>query len=202
MANIVAIVERKASKRRMGPAGSENWHAMLDGAEEILREQGYAMLTSRAVAERIGVKQRLVYYYFCSMDEMIVEAFRRLATRELERLRAACLSPCPLREIWDMVMHSTDARLITEFMALANRLDGLRLEVSNYIEEARCLQIAALEAALARIGKKPPLPPASLILLATSAALLLTREDDLGVSSGHAELAATVEQFLAEAEPQ
>jgi AcrR family transcriptional regulator len=50
------------SDRRMGPPGSDNWHAMLDGAEAILRDEGHAALTSRAVAERIGVKQRLVYY--------------------------------------------------------------------------------------------------------------------------------------------
>src|ERR1700757_2358581 len=32
------------SDRRMGPRGSENWHAMLDGAEDILREEGHAQL--------------------------------------------------------------------------------------------------------------------------------------------------------------
>ena len=70
--------------RRMGPAGSANWHAMLDGAEDILREQGYAALTSRAVAERIGVKQRLVYYYFRTMDDLFLAAFRRRAEQGLE----------------------------------------------------------------------------------------------------------------------
>jgi len=34
-------------ERRMGPEGSDNWHAMLDGAEAILREEGHAALTSR-----------------------------------------------------------------------------------------------------------------------------------------------------------
>src|SRR4051812_6128286 len=36
--------------RRMGPEGSATWNLMLDGAEAILREEGYAELTSRRVA--------------------------------------------------------------------------------------------------------------------------------------------------------
>ena len=68
--------------RRMGPKGSPIWSSMLDAAEVILCEEGYGALTSRRVAERIGVKQRLVYYYFRTMDELIVETFRRLSSRE------------------------------------------------------------------------------------------------------------------------
>ena len=192
--------QAKTKGRRMARPGSANWHAMLDGAETILREQGYADLTSRAVAEQIGVKQRLVYYYFQTMDELIVESFRRLAARELERLHAALGSERPLREIWDMGLHSTDARLITEFMALANRLPGLRAQVIDYIEEARRLQVQALEAALKRSGVCPAIAPVGLVWLATSAALLLNREAELGVPTGHAELAAAIEGFLAQAE--
>ena len=77
------------SDRRMGPPGSENWHAMLDGAEDILREEGHAALTSRRIADRIGVKQRLVYYYFRTMDDLIVEMFHRRSEMELTRLREA-----------------------------------------------------------------------------------------------------------------
>ena len=80
-------VQANTPARRMGQPGAPNWEAMLDGAEAILREEGYGALTSRAVAERIGVKQRLVYYYFHTMDDLIVATFRRLSTRELKRLR-------------------------------------------------------------------------------------------------------------------
>lgn len=58
---------------------------MLDSTGDILREEGYGALTSRRVAERLGVKQRLVYCYFQSMDDLIAEIFRRLAARELQR---------------------------------------------------------------------------------------------------------------------
>jgi len=38
---------QQTKSRRMGIPGSANWHAMLDGAECVLREEGYAALTSR-----------------------------------------------------------------------------------------------------------------------------------------------------------
>src|SRR5579859_1079415 len=105
---------KKAPSRRMGAKGSDNWHAMLDGAEAILREQGYAALTSRSVAERIGVKQRLVYYYFRTMDELVVETFKRGAEAELERLRKALASRYPIKEVWDVCVRTADTRITSE----------------------------------------------------------------------------------------
>ena len=188
------------STRRMGPAGSANWHAMLDGAEDILREEGYAALTSRAVAERIGVKQRLVYYYFATMDDLIVETFRRLSARELERMRRVSEAPQPLRELWDVCIHTTDARLISEFMALANRSEGLKAEVVVFIERSRAIQMEALTAALKASGRETRIAPVGLVMLATSAALSMNREAELGVDLGHAEIAAAIGSFLLEME--
>src|SRR5215213_1236252 len=126
---------RAAVNRRMGPVGSLNWIAMLDAAEATLLEEGYGALTSRRIAERVGVKQRLVYYYFQTMDELIVETFRRMSARELERMRHSAASDLPLRELWDVCIHTTDSRITSEFMALAYRNEDLRQEVKFFIEE-------------------------------------------------------------------
>jgi AcrR family transcriptional regulator len=184
----------------MGPAGSTNWHAMLDGAEDILREQGYGALTSRAVAERIGVKQRLVYYYFQTMEELTVATFRRLAERELERLRRARASARPLQEIWDICVHTSDARLISEFMALANRIGPLRDEVIAFIEDSREIQVSALREALQREPRASTLPAEALAIIATSVALALTREAQLGIRSGHPQMSQVIATFLSSAE--
>ncbi|MFC0205515.1 TetR/AcrR family transcriptional regulator [Novosphingobium soli] len=170
---------------------------MLDGAEEILREEGHAALTSRRIAERIGVKQRLVYYYFHTMDDLVVALFKRLSEREMNRLRAALQSPHPLREIWDAHVGSTDARLISEFMALANRMDDLRSEVIRFIEDSRALEIAAIEAAIARRDVSGSVPAPALAVLASSVALALSRERQLGVSAGHEAVLDLVGAFLA-----
>jgi AcrR family transcriptional regulator len=192
---------QEKSDRRMGPPGSENWHAMLDGAEAVLREEGHAALTSRRIAERIGVKQRLVYYYFATMDELVIDLFHRMSVRELERLRTAAASSLPLREIWDVCVNTTDARLVSQFMALAGRIEGLGKEVVHFIEESRAIQVAALAEALKKLPQGATLDPAAVAIIATSVALTLTRERQLGTEAGHEAVLALFERFLASIEP-
>lgn len=182
--------------RRMGRPRSENWHAMLDSAEDILREEGHAELTSRRIAERLGVKQRLVYYYFHTMDDLVVALFRRLSERELKRLRDALMLPHSLREMWNTNVGSTDARLISEFMALANRIPDLRAEVIHFIEESRDIEIEAIEISVNRKPNGNGIPPAALAIIASSVALSLSRERQLGVSSGHDVVLALIDAFL------
>ena len=141
-----------ALPRRMGPRGSEVWQSMLDAAEQVLRDQGYGALTSRSVAEAIGVKQRLIYYYFQTMDELIVETFRRLAARDLERLKEAVASGMSPQDIWQHGIDNADTKLSAEFVALANRVEPLRLEVKAYIQESR--QVIA--DALLKLSAWPP----------------------------------------------
>lgn len=170
---------------------------MLDAAEDILREQGHGALTSRRVAERIGLKQRLVYYYFRTMDELIVETFRRLSVRELERLAEALRGKQPLWAIWDLCVHTTDTRLVSEFMALANRIDTLRVGVVHFIEESRRIQVSALTSAMRAHQGTDSLPPVAAAIFATSAALSLHREAALGIRTGHAEITALIGAFIA-----
>jgi DNA-binding transcriptional regulator YbjK len=185
----------------MGPKGSEIWHAMLDAAEVILRDEGYGALTSRSVADRIDVKQRLVYYYFETMDDLIVETFRRLKARDLERMAHALESNHSIREIWDVCVHTTDTRIVAEFMALANRIEALRIEVADYIEASRSMHVAALTAAMRENGLDHILPPVSAAIFASSAALALHREAQIGVHTGHAEVQTVMETFLAQLDP-
>lgn len=180
----------------MGPQGSEVWHTMLDGAEDILREEGHAALTSRRIAERIGVKQRLVYYYFHTMDDLIVALFRRSSERDLARLQEVSAAPKPLQELWEICFHSHDARLISEYMALANRIPDLRAEVIKFIEQSRAIQVEAISLAISRSGANHRFPAAAIAMMATSIGLSLNREQQLGVESGHAETFAVLNAFL------
>lgn len=186
--------------RRMGPPGSENWHAMLDAGEDILREEGHAMLTSRRIAERVGVKQRLVYYYFRTMEDLIVAMFRRSSERDLQHLKDVVVSPKPLRQLWEICFNSQDARLISEYMALANHIPDLRAEVIRFIEESRAIQVQAIAEAPQSRPSATRMSPAALALIATSLGLSLNREEQLGVQSGHAEIKAILREALTDLE--
>lgn len=186
-----------ASTRRMGPVESEMGAGMLDAAEEILKDEGYAALTSRRVAEYLGVKQRLVYYYFRTMDDLVQASFRRLSIRELARLRNALASERPLHEVWNICINTSDARLISEFMALANRDKGVREEVITFIEQSRKIQIAALRKAMVRKGTLDQgLSPDVIAILGTSLALALNREASLGVTMGHRAVMKMIKAFF------
>lgn len=180
----------------MGPPGSPVWHSMLDGAEEVLREEGYGALTSRRIAECIGVKQRLIYYYFHTMDDLIVETFRRLAIRDLENLSDAMAKKLSLHEIWEFCIDSTDSRLTSEFIALANRIERLRAEVISYTEKSRQMITEALAEAAAQAGGDAKIAPVAAAFLTTSAAIALHREAALGTTMGHAEALDVIRKAL------
>jgi uncharacterized membrane protein YhhN len=135
------------------------------------------------------------------MDDLIVATFARMAEREMARLNVALGSQRPLREIWLVCIHTADARIVSEFVALANRIPALREQVIAYIAETRRLQERALQAALDRgAGAQAQLPAASLAMLATSTALALNRETDLGIDLGHAGLLSAIDCLLDEFE--
>jgi AcrR family transcriptional regulator len=188
----------------MGPVNSATWSLLLDGAENILKEEGYGSLTSRRIAERVGIKQQLTYYYFRTMDELMVEAFRRLSRRELARLENALSSDLPLHELWRVCSNTSDARLISEFMALAHRSEGVKNEVVEFIERSRRMQTRALAKSISKLRNKggiATLPPVAITFLTTSIALALTRETALGITSAHRQIDDLVKQCLSALEP-
>ena len=190
-----------AMARRMGPKGSEIWHSMLDAAEVVLRDAGYGALTSRRIAEQIGVKQRLVYYYFQTMEELIVETFRRLAIRDLDRMRVALSGHHSLREIWEVCIQTADTRMVQEFMALANRIEALRSEVQEYIETSRKMHVDALAGAMRNSGLDKVMSAEAAAIFGAAAALAVHREAQVGVTMGHADVMTVIDKFIARLDP-
>lgn len=193
--------EKNDTNRRLGPVGSEVWEAMLDAAEDALLVGGVANLSAARVSERLGIKRRLVYYYFQTLDDLIVETFRRKSVRTIQKIREAVESDMPLRDLWaECVRSNMHPRLISEYMALAHRIDGLREEVTYFILETRRLQIKAISSVLSRRPGLSDLDPATVAVIATSTALTLVREAELGVTEGHEDIEQLIEGFLAAAE--
>ncbi|MCV7423126.1 TetR/AcrR family transcriptional regulator [Mycobacterium yunnanensis] len=186
-----------ASDRRVAGPEAKNRAVLLDAAERLMLQDGYAAVTSRRVAEQAGLKPQLVHYYFRTMDEMFIEIFRRRAVQGLEVQARALDSPQPLWALWEFGIDPTGTQLTMEFMGLANHRKALRAEIGAYAEQFRAQQVDAMATALRRYGYEvSDVPPVVWAVFATSVSRVLVMEQALGMSSGHAETLAFCESWL------
>jgi AcrR family transcriptional regulator len=157
----------------------------LDAAEELIRAEGYAAASARAIAERVGMKHQAIFYYFGSQDELLLEVYRRSAKLHRERLEMALRSANPIRGIWEIARDSDATAVAIEFMALANHNELIRAEIASNAIENRHLEVAAIDAYLKRRGINPQLDPEVVSILTNACARLLVQESNLGIHVGH-----------------
>lgn len=190
------------TRRRIGREDSAAREAILDATEQVLRDKGHAALSSRQVAEVAGLKQQLIYYYFRTMDDLVLAAFQRRTTLSMRRFEAVLASDQPLHDLCDMIFNSTHARLTMEYMALALRKEALRAEVVRFTEETRSMQDALMERLLDRVGSDADmLRPSMLTVMISATARLLAIEQELGLTAGHADVRALFQWALERLEP-
>src|SRR5689334_12810669 len=70
-----------AAPRRIGAETSKTRAVLLDRAEELMIEEGYAAVTYRVLAARAGVTGGLVQYYFPTLDDLFVALLERRSER-------------------------------------------------------------------------------------------------------------------------
>lgn len=187
-----------APTRRLGTEESRSRAALIDAAHRLMVESGYAAVTSRRVAAKAGLKPQLVHYYFRTMDDLFLAVFRKGAEQNLERQARALASAQPLRALWEFSNDPAGTALTMEFMALANHREVIRNEIAAYAEHFRQLQADVLGGVLKAYGVDiKRIPPLALLVFMTSLSRVLVLESALGMTTGHAEALALVEQFLA-----
>ncbi len=186
-----------ASPRRIGAPDAKNRIVLLDAAEQLLLEEGYAAVTSRRVADRASLKPQLVHYYFRTMEDLFLAVFHRRAEEGLAVLATALQSPQPLWALWRFSTALETTRLMMEFMGLANHRKALRAEIVYFAERFRQEQNRAIAEALGRYGMAATdVPPVVWTVFATSVSQALVMERALGISTGHAETFAFCEQWI------
>lgn len=173
---------------------------LLDATVAIMLDEGYAGATSRRVAARAGVKPALVHYYFPTMDELYLAVFREGAQANIERQQAALDSGRPLHALWVEASEPRGARLLMEFMALANHRKEIRAEIAVWAGRWRDAQMAALELIL-RDQPADWCTPAVVSVLMACVGRMLVLEEALGISTGHDALRALIERSIADVEP-
>ena len=189
------------STRRIGAEDSASRAALLDAAQALMTEEGYAAVTSRKVAARAGLKPQLVHYYFRTMDDLFLALLQRGAERNLERQARALASTQPLWALWELTNQSSGTALNIEFTALANHRKSIKADIAEYAATFRRRQLEALEEVLAGYGlDEERMPAVALLALMNAITQVLTMEEGLGFDLGHAELRALVEHQLTELE--
>jgi AcrR family transcriptional regulator len=192
-----SLEQQVTSARRIGAPDAKNRGVLLDAAEQLMLEEGYAAVTSRRVAEKAALKPQLVHYYFRTMDDLFLAAFRRRAEEGLEAQARVLQARQPLWALWRFSTDPAATAITSEFIALANHRKALKAEIAYYAERFREEQRKALSTVLDRYGiDRAEVPALVWSVLMTSISRVLVIEQALGMSAGHAEIVAFVERYL------
>ena len=185
------------SKRRFGPRNSEISHAIMDAAEKVIRDEGYAAVSSRRVAEVAAIQQSLVYYYFESMDDLLVATFQRRTERGMARYEKDARSDKPVAAIWKDLNEGLDARMSFAFVSLASHNERVREVYTRFLSQSRKLQADVIaKDATARGLDISPATPTALAFIIHSTSLVMAREAALGMTEGHDEVRSLLEGLL------
>ncbi|MER7762566.1 helix-turn-helix domain-containing protein [Streptomyces sp. NPDC097619] len=97
-------VGRPRADRQRPPSGLPPREELLGAAAALFAERGYAATTTRAVAERAGMRQATMYHYFGGKEELLAELLESTVTPSLElarRLLAEDDRPAE-RRLWEL----------------------------------------------------------------------------------------------------
>jgi AcrR family transcriptional regulator len=186
-----------ASRRRIREDDSATRTALLDAAQKVMVEEGYAAVSTRRVGAVAGVNKALVYYYFDTMDDLFIALFRRNAERSFERQREILSGPQPLWGLWDVIHEQSGSAVTNEFIALANHRKTIRDVIAEYQFRYRRLQLEMLGGILDGYGVDTEhWPLGSVVVIMEAISRFLQTEDAFAVDVGHQETVAVVERLL------
>jgi AcrR family transcriptional regulator len=184
-------------KRRIGNESSETRALIVDTAEQVIREEGYAAASTRRVAIRAGLKPSLVHYYFPTTDDLFLAVFKRGAAQSDAMIEQALSSDDPLRALWGFFADTSRTTLALEFVALANHRKVIGAEIARHSEAMRARQVAALEQLIGeKLAASGSGTPAGFSVVLAGIGRALVMEGEMGIRSGHVDAQAFVDAWL------
>ena len=85
--------------RRVGAETSATRALIINATESLIREEGYASVSTRRVAARAGLKPSLVHYYFPTTDDLLLSLSRKGAEESDQMIAKALEAEDPIR-LW------------------------------------------------------------------------------------------------------
>jgi AcrR family transcriptional regulator len=192
------MTKAELAPRARGRAAAEQ--GLLDAAERLLVEVGYAGITTRRLAEAAGVNHGLVHYYFGSNENLLVRALERFTERLIARQRELYAADEPFVDKWRTAMRylvSEDAtyeKIWLELQALAWNHPELRARLAAVNAEWRAVLTEALAEPHRELGVALPLDALVSLVMTFNIGIMVERLGD--VETGHAELLEWIDRWL------
>jgi AcrR family transcriptional regulator len=174
--------------------------ALLDAAERLLVDVGYAGITTRRLAEAAGVNHGLVHYYFGSNENLLVRALERFTERLIVRQREMYAADVPFIEKWRTAMRYLISEDVTyekiwlELQALAWNNAAIRDRLERVDAEWRAVLTEAFEEPHRELGIEIPLDALVTLVITFNIGIMVERLG--GIETGHAELLDWIDTWL------
>lgn len=187
-----------AAPKSAARAGAEE--ALLDAAERLLVDIGYARITTRRLAEEAGVNHGLVHYYFGSNENLLVHALERFTERLIVRQRDMYAAPTPFADKWRTAMHYlvhedlTYEKVWLELQALAWNDPGLRERLVRVNGEWRAVLTEAFAEPRRELGITMPLDALVSLVMTFNLGVIVERLG--GIDTGHDTLIEWIDQWI------
>jgi AcrR family transcriptional regulator len=198
-------------QRKTSDARQQATVSLMDAAERLLYEVGYAGVTTRAVAEAAGVNHGLVHYYFGSMEELLTQTLERFVEELALALEALYADPnLTFSEKWRLGAQfwvdeptSRFPKILLELLAMGWNMPVLRTRLTDVHARFRTIFEHHFGQALREYGLDESQFPLKVIVAAvTSFQLGLIVEGLSGVEEGHPELLEWIQRWIDDLEAE
>jgi AcrR family transcriptional regulator len=174
--------------------------ALLDAAERLLVDVGYAGITTRRLAEEAGVNHGLVHYYFGSNENLLLQMLERFTARLIERQEALYASDTPFVDKWRTAMShlmSDDLayeKVWLELQAMGWNNAELRERLARVNGKWRRVLTKAFEQPHRELGIEMPLEGLVSLVMTFNTGIMVERFGD--IDAGHQELLDWIDSWL------
>ncbi len=141
--------------RPSSPGTQETRDALVRGAIDALKEQGFAGASAREIARRAGCNQGLVFYHFGSVTNLLLAALDDVSATRQAHYQAAVEQADGLGELVDAAeavfeedLDAGHIAVLAEMMAGASATPGLAPEVAARLAPWRQFAADALDGVL------------------------------------------------------
>jgi len=192
------VAVNRAGPRTVARAAAEE--ALLDAAERLLADVGYAGVTTRRLASEAGVNHGLVHYYFGSNENLLVHALERFTGRLIARQRELYAADVPFAAKWRTAMQyllSEDVsyqKTWLELQALAWNNPDIRARLARVNAEWRAVLTEAFDRPRRELGIEIPLEALVSLVMTFNLGIIIERLG--GIEAGHRALLDWIEQWI------